>query len=254
MDVIEKQWPTEPAENATAAEKAEYRIQYTRFNEVCCLMLASMSPELQKQFELYTPYDMISELKSLYEKQAGVELFDNVVELHDMKLESRKPVSSHVLKMKSIFDKMESMEYAYHKDVKVGMIFKSLPNEFESFVQNYNMHSMKKSVNELHAMLIEFEKKIPKKANDSNVLMIKGGRIQKAKRSRRARGKADGNGKGKQVANPSQPKKTPPAKKEHPVLIRKNEGVIGGQSFSGVVVAFSSSRELQGVQKEIGMG
>ena len=81
MDVIENQWPNEPAVTASQAEKAEYRIQYTRFNEVCCLMLASMSPELQKQFEMYTPYDMIRELKSLYEKQAGVELFDLVVEL-----------------------------------------------------------------------------------------------------------------------------------------------------------------------------
>nr|XP_043625539.1 uncharacterized protein LOC122596964 [Erigeron canadensis] len=216
MDVIEKEWPNEPAATATAAEKADYRVQYTRFNKVCCLMLASMSPEIQKQFACYTPYDMMRELKSLYEKQAEVELFDNVVEHHDMKLESGKSVSSHVLKIKSIFDKMESMEYAYHKDVKVGMILKYLPNEFESFVQNYNMHSMKKSVNELHAMLNEFEKKIPKKANDSNVLMIKGGQIQKAKRSQQARGKADGKGKGKQVANPSKPKKTPPAKKEHP--------------------------------------
>ena len=51
-------------------------------------MLGSMTPELQKQFEFYNSYDMIRELKSMYEKQAGVELFDLIEPLHDCKHES----------------------------------------------------------------------------------------------------------------------------------------------------------------------
>lgn len=109
FDVLDTQWPTAPAETATDEEKAAYSTQFSRHDEVACLMLTSMTPDLQKQFELYTPYDMIRELRKMYEKQAGVELFDLVVELHDMKLEAGKSVSSHVLKMKSIFDKLGSI-------------------------------------------------------------------------------------------------------------------------------------------------
>ncbi|GJR97256.1 retrotransposon protein, putative, ty1-copia subclass [Tanacetum coccineum] len=36
-------------------------------------MLGSMTPELHRQFELHYPYDMIQELRSMFEKQAGVE-------------------------------------------------------------------------------------------------------------------------------------------------------------------------------------
>jgi hypothetical protein len=61
-------------------------------------MLGSMNADLQKQFENYFPRDMINELKSLYEKQAGVELFDLVDQLHDLRHEHGTSVSPHVLK------------------------------------------------------------------------------------------------------------------------------------------------------------
>ncbi|GJX61066.1 hypothetical protein Tco_0293966, partial [Tanacetum coccineum] len=45
---------------------------YDCHNEVACLMLGSMTPELQRQFENYSPYGMLQELKSNFEKEAGV--------------------------------------------------------------------------------------------------------------------------------------------------------------------------------------
>ncbi|GJX30501.1 retrotransposon protein, putative, ty1-copia subclass [Tanacetum coccineum] len=41
--------------------------------KIACLMLGSMTPELHRQFELHYPYDMVQELRSMFEKQAGVE-------------------------------------------------------------------------------------------------------------------------------------------------------------------------------------
>ncbi|GJW95263.1 retrotransposon protein, putative, ty1-copia subclass [Tanacetum coccineum] len=46
---------------------------YVHHTEIACLMLGSMTPELHRQFELHYPYDMIQELRSMFEKQAGVE-------------------------------------------------------------------------------------------------------------------------------------------------------------------------------------
>ncbi|GJX63687.1 retrovirus-related pol polyprotein from transposon TNT 1-94 [Tanacetum coccineum] len=46
---------------------------YDAYNEVACLILESMTPELHRQFENSSPYDMIKELKSTFEKQAEVE-------------------------------------------------------------------------------------------------------------------------------------------------------------------------------------
>ncbi|GJR15520.1 hypothetical protein Tco_0798172 [Tanacetum coccineum] len=45
---------------------------------------------------------------------------------------------------------------------------------------HYNKHNMGKTVGELHAMLIEYEKGLSKKAKTPQVMMIKGGKIQKS--------------------------------------------------------------------------
>ncbi|GJV15738.1 retrotransposon protein, putative, ty1-copia subclass [Tanacetum coccineum] len=78
---------------------------------------------------------------------------------------------------------------------------------------------MGKTSGELHAMLIEYEKGLPKKAETPQVMMIKGGKIQKSnKKSLKAKGKGKANGKGKdkQVYIPK-PKNSKPSAKEHPV-------------------------------------
>ncbi|GJZ13804.1 retrotransposon protein, putative, ty1-copia subclass [Tanacetum coccineum] len=83
---------------------------------------------------------------------------------------------------------------------------------------HYNKHNTGKTVGELHAMLIEYEKGLPKKAETPQVMMIKGGKIQKSnKKSLKAKGKGKANGKGKdkQVYIPK-PKNPKPSAKEHP--------------------------------------
>ncbi|GKC26982.1 retrotransposon protein, putative, ty1-copia subclass, partial [Tanacetum coccineum] len=63
----------------------------------------------------------------------------------------------------------------------------------ERFVRNYNMHNKGKTIGELHALLIEYEKGLPKKAVTPQVMTIQGGRIQKAnKKSLNAKGKEVG--------------------------------------------------------------
>ncbi|GJV38380.1 retrotransposon protein, putative, ty1-copia subclass [Tanacetum coccineum] len=77
---------------------------------------------------------------------------------------------------------------------------------------------MGKTVGELHAMLIEYAKGLPKKAETPQVMMIKGGKIYKSnKKSLKAKGKGKANikGKDKQVYIPK-PKNPKPSAKEHP--------------------------------------
>nr|GFA75641.1 hypothetical protein [Tanacetum cinerariifolium] len=146
------------------ASSSKWNALYDAHNEVACLILGSMTPELHRQFKNYSPYEMLQELRSMFEKQAGVE------------------------------------------------------SDFTRFVRNYNMHNMGKTIGELHAMLIEYEKGLPKKAETPQVMMIKSGKILKSnKKSLKTKGKGKTNGKGKdkQVYIPK-PKNPKPAAKEHP--------------------------------------
>ncbi|GJR41145.1 retrotransposon protein, putative, ty1-copia subclass [Tanacetum coccineum] len=151
---------------------------------------------------LKTPHHMtwmLQELKSMFEKQAGVERFDLIQTFHACKQEEGKPIAAYVLKMKGYVEQLEHLDFA-------------------GFVRNYNMHNMRKIICELHVMLIEYEKGLPKKAKTPQVMMIKSDKIQKSnKKSFKAKGKGKANGKGKdkQVYIPK-PKNPKPTAKEHP--------------------------------------
>ncbi|GKC29439.1 retrotransposon protein, putative, ty1-copia subclass [Tanacetum coccineum] len=191
---------------------------YDAYNEVTCLILGSMTPELYRQFENSSPYDMIRELKSMFEKQAGVERFDLIQTFFACKQEEGKSVSSYVLKMKGYVEKLECLSYVLPQDISVGLILNGLTSDFAGFVRNYNMHNMGKTIGELHALLIEYEKGLPKKAATPQVMAIQGGRIKKSnKKSLNAKGKGKGKGKrkDKSVYIPK-PKKPKPYDKEHP--------------------------------------
>ncbi|GJW96663.1 retrotransposon protein, putative, ty1-copia subclass [Tanacetum coccineum] len=136
-------------------------------------------------------YDAYNELKSIFEKQAGVERFDLIQTIHACKQEEGKPVVAYVLQMKGYVDQLERLGYMQPQDLIVGFILNGLTKDFAGFVRNYNMHNMGRTI---------------------------GGKIQKSKKkSLKAKGKGKANGKenGKQVYIPK-PKNPKPSAKEHP--------------------------------------
>ncbi|GKC80131.1 retrotransposon protein, putative, ty1-copia subclass, partial [Tanacetum coccineum] len=160
-----------------------------------------------------------NELKSMFEKQVRVERFDLIQTFHACKQEKGKPVVEYVLKMKGYMDQLERLGYVLTQDLSVGLILNGLTRDFVGFVRNYNMHNMGKTIDELHVMLIEYEKGLPKKAETPQVMTIRGGKIQKAKKKSlkaKCKGKANGKGNDKQVYIPK-PKNPKPSAKEHPV-------------------------------------
>nr|GEW41468.1 hypothetical protein [Tanacetum cinerariifolium] len=194
MFVIEQPIPPAPATDFAANVLAEWNAVCDAFNEVSCLMLGSMTPKLHRQFKNYSPYEMLHELKSMFEKQAGVERFDLIQTFHTSKQKEGKLVDEYVLKMKGYVDQLERLGYVLPQDISVGLILNGITRDFAGLMRNYNMHNMGKTIGELHAMLVD-------------------GKIQKAnKKSRKAKGKGKANGKenDKQgyIPKPKNPKPT----------------------------------------------
>ncbi|GJY22607.1 retrotransposon protein, putative, ty1-copia subclass [Tanacetum coccineum] len=149
---------------ATNQELENWNKIYDIHNEATCLMLSSMTLEHQRQFENYSPYDMLQELKYMFEKQAGVE---------------------------SYVEKLECLSYVLPQDISVGLILNGLIDDFADFVRNYNMHNTGKTIDELHALLIEIQKP--------------------NKKPQAAKGKGKGKGKGKnKLVYASNPKNLKP--------------------------------------------
>ncbi|GKB69176.1 retrotransposon protein, putative, ty1-copia subclass [Tanacetum coccineum] len=191
---LEEALPEAPPATATVAVRNAYTRRVAKQQEVACLML----------------------------QQAEQELFETVKAFHACKQKEGQSVSTYVLKMKAYLDQMERLGYPMHLVLGVNLILTSLSKDYDQFVQNYNMHGMRKTIPELHAMLKLAEKSIPKK--DPAVLAIKQGQIQKPKSQARGKGKQRGKGKS-ELAYDSKNKIHPPAKRS--ILLRTLSGLIG---------------------------
>nr|GEZ33719.1 zinc finger, CCHC-type [Tanacetum cinerariifolium] len=137
---------------------------------------------------------------------------------HACKKKEGQSISSYILKMKRCMDKLEHLGHHISIHLGVSLILTSLSKKYEGFVQNYNMHSMGKTLAWLHAMLKIHKKGLPKKATPSAVLMIKGSKIHNDNKNKKPQAaKCKGHGKGKdKVPYSCKPKIPPPQKKEHP--------------------------------------
>ncbi|GJW24683.1 zinc finger, CCHC-type containing protein [Tanacetum coccineum] len=123
MHVIEQ--PLPPAPEAGAEPNIVAQWDSLLFDVILkwCLLLRSMTPELHRQFELHYPYDMVQELRSMFEKQAGVEKFDLIQSFHACKQEEGKSVADYVLKMKGYVGTGNVLVLCYHRISLVGLIY-----------------------------------------------------------------------------------------------------------------------------------
>ncbi|GJV97081.1 retrotransposon protein, putative, ty1-copia subclass [Tanacetum coccineum] len=129
-DYLYKPCPDEPPEDAAENVKTVWKAKYKIYSDVACLILGKMSPALQRQFELYFSQAMLNELRKIFEKPPAVEIYDWVDTLHSGKQAPGKSVNAHV----------------------------SLNKDFGDFVRNFNRHCVWKTVSDLHALLIDYEK------------------------------------------------------------------------------------------------
>nr|GFA15620.1 putative reverse transcriptase domain-containing protein [Tanacetum cinerariifolium] len=125
-------------------------------------MLMTMEPEIQRNLKSLHAYEMLKELKTLFAQQAEQELLQTTRDFHSCRQEEGQSVSSYVLKMKGYIDNLECLGYPVTLGLGVSLILIGLCKEYDGFVQNYNMHNMGKTVNELHAMLKLHEQTMPK--------------------------------------------------------------------------------------------
>ena len=82
-------------------------------------------------------------------------------------------MAPHVLKIKGHLEDLERLGLKIEQDLAIDIILQSLPEPYDGFVMNYNMHGMNKTVSELHRMLKTAEKNIK---TTKDVLMVNKGK------------------------------------------------------------------------------
>ncbi|KAJ1253820.1 hypothetical protein BS78_K177700 [Paspalum vaginatum] len=154
--VLEHPCPKDLAASATTAERRAHEKHCNDWLDVGYLKLATMSPELQRQYEDSDAFSMIEGLHGMFESQARVERYNTSKALLGSKLE-----------------------------LATDVILQSLPPSFEPFIMNYHMNSMDKTLTELHVMLKTAKDSVKK--TTTHVMMI-----QRDSKKRKCKGKGKG--------------------------------------------------------------
>lgn len=124
--VLENPLREEPADNANATARNAYQKLVDESNEISCLMLASMEPDLQQKFENIEAFDMIENLKSMFQMQARTERFNFWRSLMDCKLKEGDPLSPHVIKMIGYMQVLDRLGFPLGDELSTDTILGSL--------------------------------------------------------------------------------------------------------------------------------
>ncbi|KAK8597173.1 hypothetical protein V6N13_001810 [Hibiscus sabdariffa] len=93
--------------------------------DVRCLMLATMSLEFQKQHEDMVAYEMIQNLKEIYEGQARQERYETSKALFQCKMSEGSLVRAHVIKMMGYVQTMEKLGFPLKDELATDVVLQS---------------------------------------------------------------------------------------------------------------------------------
>ncbi|KAK8553907.1 hypothetical protein V6N12_030886 [Hibiscus sabdariffa] len=199
--VIEEAVPNDPGPNASRADKDKFKKHMDDMVDVGCLMLATMTPELQKQHENMVAYEMIQNLKAIYEGQARQERYETSKALFQSKMSEGSPVGAHVIKMMGYIQALEKLGFALNDELATDVILQSLPDSFNQFVMNFNMNEINKTLPQLLGMLRTAESNM-KKGGSKSVLMVRVAK-EKGKKVAKSKGSGKTKPKGKDALKPT---------------------------------------------------
>ncbi|KAK8628302.1 hypothetical protein V6N13_064011 [Hibiscus sabdariffa] len=198
--VIEEAIPNEPGPNAPRTDKDKFKKHMDDMLDVGCLMLATMTPELQKQHEDMVAYEMIQNLKEIYEGQARQERYETSKALFQCKMSEGSPVGAHVIKMMGYIQTLEKLGFALNDELAIDVVLQSLPDSFNQLVLNFNMNEINKTLPQLLGMLRTAEGNM-KKGGSKSVLMVREAK-GKGKKVAKSKGIGKTKSKGKEALKP----------------------------------------------------
>jgi hypothetical protein len=115
-------------------------------------------------------YTIIHGMCEMFQNQERVERYNISKALFVCKLTEGSPVSPHVIKMMGYIETLTKLGCEIKDDLATNVILQSLLTSYESFIMNFHMNGMEKTMAELHGMLKIDEYSIKK--NPNHVMMV----------------------------------------------------------------------------------
>ena len=94
---------------------------------------------------------MFQELKLIFQANARIERYEVSNKFYSCGMEENSSVSEHILKMSGYHNHLTQLGINLPVDSVIDRVLQSLPPSYKSFVMNYKMQGMDKTIPELFA-------------------------------------------------------------------------------------------------------
>ena len=100
---------------------------------------------------------MFQELKLKFQANARIERYEVSNKFYSCKMEENSSVSEHILRIYGYNNHLIQLGVNLPDDSVIDIILQSLPPSYKSFVMNFNMQGMEKTIPEVFTMLKSVE-------------------------------------------------------------------------------------------------
>ncbi|XP_039131865.1 uncharacterized protein LOC120268606 [Dioscorea cayenensis subsp. rotundata] len=141
--ILEANIPTKPPPEASKEEQDVYLKWLEDDLRVWSYMLAFMSSDLQSSHEkMSDARSVLLHLQELYGEHSRTARYEISRELFMAKMSEGGEVGEHVLKMISMIERLEALDFSMDYNLQVDLILQSLPDSFSQFIVNFNMNEI----------------------------------------------------------------------------------------------------------------
>ena len=131
-----------PAADASDEAKAAFLTWSKDQVKVKGYILGSMNNDLQRQHEKMSIQDILLHLKELYGEQSRTARYSISKELFRARMSEGEKVGDHVLKMISMIERLEALDFCMDADLQIDLILQSLPDSFSPFIVNFHLNDI----------------------------------------------------------------------------------------------------------------
>ncbi|KAL0325277.1 UNVERIFIED_CONTAM: hypothetical protein Sradi_5097000 [Sesamum radiatum] len=163
--IMNKPLPLTLPDGSSSEECETFERWYADHRKVRSIILASISNNVQKQYDMLDDVDSILQrMKEVYAIPDRHTRYVATKEFFRAKITKGSSVQEHGDKMLSLVEKLEDLKVGLENDTYIDVILQSLPPSYYPFIVNFNMNGLEKSINELINMLVQYKATIKKSA------------------------------------------------------------------------------------------
>ena len=186
LHILDDPVPEQPADEAPLAQISAYKKHSDEAEDVACLMLATMSPELQETLQDKMASVMIKHLKTRFGGNKRQERVETSRKLFGCKQGENAPDVPHVNEMLGYVDYLSKLGFPIPDEYAIDLILLSLNSKFSNFLMNYVMKDSDPPLAELSALVGSAESAMLN-SKASPILMVSSAKGKRKRRSKKAR-------------------------------------------------------------------